>query len=196
MSEVSEFEYAGTVSHGTMRTVDLVPAFLGVLRELSIVRYNKIETSWRRRLQQIDDHKRRCRDTVDIPWEEDDDLLMDELLQALSECAPEGYYFGTIEGDGSDYGFWRARGEPWVVGVTETCEVLGTFDTEDEAVEFIDTLPNHEDGIYYLDSPTKQETQISDRRVRVVLGLHSLGAGLRWLSEKVFDAADSIESRA
>lgn len=41
----------------------------------------------------------------------------------------------------------------YIVGVTETCEVLGRFETEQEASEFIGTLSGHEDGRYYLDGP-------------------------------------------
>lgn len=42
-----------------------------------------------------------------------------------------------------------------VVGVTETCEYLKVCNTYEEAVEFIDTLPNKEQGIYYIDYPVQ-----------------------------------------
>ena len=42
---------------------------------------------------------------------------------------------------------------PYTVGITKTCEVLGRFPTEQLASEFIDTLDNYEDGRYYLDGP-------------------------------------------
>jgi hypothetical protein len=44
---------------------------------------------------------------------------------------------------------------PYSVGVTETCERLGRFKTEDHAAVFIGTLPDHEAGIYYLDGPER-----------------------------------------
>lgn len=41
----------------------------------------------------------------------------------------------------------------WVVGITETCERLGIFSSYEPAVDFIGTLPDHEDGRYYIDGP-------------------------------------------
>lgn len=41
-----------------------------------------------------------------------------------------------------------------IVGITATCERLASFtgaDAEQQAAEYIGTLPNAEDGIYYLD---------------------------------------------
>jgi len=32
-------------------------------------------------------------------------------MDALNEYAPDGYYFGAIEGDGSDFGFWAIEDE-------------------------------------------------------------------------------------
>ncbi len=43
---------------------------------------------------------------------------------------------------------------PYSVGLAnESGSVMGRFATEEEASGFIDTLPDHEDGQYYLDGP-------------------------------------------
>lgn len=58
----------------------------------------------------------------------------------------------------SDY-----RYMPFVVGETEVNHsVIARFETEDEAAAFIDTLPDHKDGRYYLDSPEAERTCACD----------------------------------
>jgi len=32
--------------------------------------------------------------------------VLEEVREKLEESAPEGTYFGTLEGDGTDFGFW------------------------------------------------------------------------------------------
>jgi len=32
--------------------------------------------------------------------------VIDELFDLLNDVAPPGYYFGSLEGDGADFGFW------------------------------------------------------------------------------------------
>lgn len=34
-------------------------------------------------------------------------FILDELMDALAEFAPDGYYFGTSLGDGTLYGYWE-----------------------------------------------------------------------------------------
>ena len=48
---------------------------------------------------------------------------------------------------------------PYSVGeANKSGSVLGRFKTEDEAAAFIDTLPNHDTGRYYLDGPPDDVT--------------------------------------
>ena len=71
----------GTVIHATLRPADLIPAFRDELKK----------------------------HTDDIPKFEHGDDVMDyiiELTDALNDYSPSYCYFGTHEGDGSDFGFW------------------------------------------------------------------------------------------
>lgn len=88
----------GSVSWGTMRPQDLIPRFLEELKGLDEDRYAEYmeripEDAW---------------DDEEHSWwtSEDASDLLHELFDVLDEYAPEGYYFGSHPGDGSDYGFW------------------------------------------------------------------------------------------
>ena len=108
----------GSVSHGTLRADDLIPTFLDTLE----------------RLGGSDAVSAACRDAVfpshiNVPegpapnygytWSdaespetraylESDDAADDirQLVDALNALAPDYTYFGTHEGDASDYGYW------------------------------------------------------------------------------------------
>lgn len=86
-----------SVSHGTMRTQDLIPVFMGVIRDTpeyvqmmntipALVVENK-EADW---------------------WNSDEAVvLLESLFDTLDTYAPDNYYFGAHPGDGSDYGYWE-----------------------------------------------------------------------------------------
>lgn len=67
-----------TISHGTMRPEDLIPKFLEVLEELNPEAGQEAQSQF-----------------------------LSELFDLLDQEAPEGFYFGSHPGDGSDYGFWQ-----------------------------------------------------------------------------------------
>ena len=92
----------GTVSHGTLRSVDLIPAFLEVLQECNSPAWEQL---------QMQPHPLPPSYALEDPnsdwWNsEEADYFMEELFDALDACAPEGHYFGAHEGDASDFGFW------------------------------------------------------------------------------------------
>lgn len=86
-----------TVIHATLRLQDLVPAFLEVLKD--VPEYPKIKGWFPDEALENDEH----------PFWDSDDCHFDYemLFWSLEQNAPEGYYFGTTEGNGSDFGFWR-----------------------------------------------------------------------------------------
>jgi hypothetical protein len=103
---VKDFAHAGTVSHATLRPEDLIPAFSSKLRELAGENFENCA-----------DDDDRANVLALLSFAEDFSLgtltveqvgdLTNDLLDALDRFAPEGWYFGTLEGDGADFGFWR-----------------------------------------------------------------------------------------
>lgn len=106
----------GSVSHSTMRTENLLASFADTLEE-QVQRNADLWCSAKGRLQR-DEYmtivgKARKLD----PESEDADFLLNEVLfDALQRFAPPYAYFGSSEGDGSDYGYWL------------TSEIDDTFD--------------------------------------------------------------------
>ncbi len=108
----------GSVSSGTMLPEDLIPAFMDALDEikerlsLSVVKGGEMETvttvgrldnilgEIEQRMNAADD------EDTDYYESEDADYDLETLFNELDEFAPPYCYFGSHEGDGSDYGFW------------------------------------------------------------------------------------------
>ena len=86
----------GTVSEGTLRPEDLIPAFADALESLAKQAGNMTPEL----LALIEDARQPdC-------WPSDDPSLIFELEDALQEYAPPLFYFGAHEGDGACFGFW------------------------------------------------------------------------------------------
>lgn len=87
-----------SISHGTMRPADLIPAFLDEL-----ARHDPdTAASYREEIPPaaLEDDRAEFWDTEDAA------SILDSLFDALDSAAPAGCYFGAHPGDGSDYGFW------------------------------------------------------------------------------------------
>ena len=102
----------GSVSTGTLKPEDLIPAFMsaldrlgkelpGDLECLSRLEYIDVTT-----IPQITGNVSVIDDDDDFWNSEEAGWDMESLTQALEECCPPFVYFGTIEGDGADFGFW------------------------------------------------------------------------------------------
>lgn len=91
----------GTVSHATVRNEDLIPAFCYELE------YHAKQNNNQGHLALVEE----IRDRMGKPgYYDSDDAdydLNEDLFDALNEYAPEGCYFGSHPGNGSDYGFWE-----------------------------------------------------------------------------------------
>ncbi len=90
-----EFDRMGSVSSGTMRHEDLIPAFVGVLEEMA-------DEDDKAFLAEVAKHQ----ETPDYYETPEANYDLEELFDRLNNHAPEGVYFGSHPGDGADYGYW------------------------------------------------------------------------------------------
>jgi hypothetical protein len=91
----------GTVSHGTMRSEDLIPSFEAVL-DAAGLDYKSDRP----------DAVAKLLDGKDVTAAEQEAIgfyVNEVLFELLDSIAPEGCYFGAHPGDGSDFGYWRSE---------------------------------------------------------------------------------------
>lgn len=123
---MSIFHTIGSVSHGTLIPRDLVNAFSGCLERLVAARTSSGDPIPELDTAELQFTACALIDAVtllnaekfegsdaDTPEEFDAWLdtrfseLAEDLHDFLDRIAPSGWYFGSHEGDGSDYGFWQ-----------------------------------------------------------------------------------------
>lgn len=95
----------GTLIHGTLNETDLLTAFATELSRVSDVGHDEL--------------RREAYREAGNPTENASEVISD-LIDALNEYAPVHTYFGTHEGDGSDFGFWPDADS------FEDCRIVGT----------------------------------------------------------------------
>lgn len=96
----------GTISHGTLRNVDLIEALSAELIDLVTAESTGAHADLIAACNTWLDREEELGDDLDPVLEEDGSDLVSELIDALNEHAPLYGYFGAHEGDGSDFGFW------------------------------------------------------------------------------------------
>ena len=104
MKATNKFPVEISVSHGTLRNQDLIPAFLEAVLQLDpdtpmALINTTMPEELREAPQDNDDHEWWYTETA--YW------VLEQLDDVLNDYAPDGYYFGAHEGDGSDFGFWK-----------------------------------------------------------------------------------------
>lgn len=105
----------GTVLHGTLRVEDRLDAFSRTLVGL-LKQSNQPATECQRRIieeartwlekYRSAEEDERFEDLYDLEQDSDNEDLIYSLVEELNDLAPPYVYFGTTEGDGSDFGFW------------------------------------------------------------------------------------------
>lgn len=86
----------GSISHGTLRTEDLIQEFIYTLKQLDT------EKQYAKLIEEAEA-------ITDFESEEAEEILNEDLFNALNELAPPYFYFGAHEGDGADFGFWLSE---------------------------------------------------------------------------------------
>lgn len=81
-----------TVSHGTHRAEDLIPAFLAELGARDPRAKAELEGEYKAALAHWTDAAGY--------------FIVEAIFDALDAVAPAGTYFGAHPGDGSDFGYW------------------------------------------------------------------------------------------
>jgi hypothetical protein len=104
MSSIPAF--TGTVSHGTMRPQDVLPAALEALSIIDGDEYRRFMEAWPPAV--VASLLARHGDGTSTYSDEDAvEFLWEDVFDAVNAALPEGWYFGGIEGDPADYGVWR-----------------------------------------------------------------------------------------
>jgi len=97
----------GSVSHGTLRTYDLLSTFASELAKHTKANFGVLmpRTVFDYAVR-IGAAESQTEETVEADDQYAAEWLLEELQMALGHFAPPYCYFGAHEGDGSDFGFW------------------------------------------------------------------------------------------
>jgi hypothetical protein len=98
----------GSVSCGTMRHEDLIPAFLYEAGQHRLSKANRAEV---RRIE--------AASKVEGYYDSEESYydMVESLMEILESVAGPFFYFGSHPGDGADYGFWLS--EEWEESLTD-----------------------------------------------------------------------------
>jgi len=99
-------DFRGTIIEGTMRPQDMLPAMMDVLLQYHPEAYQLVTSTISSEFDLT--YMELCSHESHPAWQDEELswILYELAWDAMNEIAPEGYYFGSHPGDGSDYGFW------------------------------------------------------------------------------------------
>ena len=158
----------GTLIHGTLRDEDLLQAFSDELARINKTRFSEVTKANAHLFSESANLT--AAQIVEELGEYVTDVIND-LMYALNESAPPHTYFGAIEGDGSDFGFWP-DGEPF-----ELCDTTdikeGWFDLDCNVIVQVNDHGNVTVSQPYCDidnHPTNTGTNLCKVGVCLVAG--------------------------
>lgn len=93
------WKHEGSVSSGTLRERDLIPAFFGALLRVAPDRAGELGRGYGYNPELSDSW-------MESAGSDAQGEFLCGLDAMLNEAAPDTHYFGTLEGDGSAFGFW------------------------------------------------------------------------------------------
>lgn len=102
----------GSVSSGTMRVEDVLPAVLNALSGLRLTREERrkvdlVRRLWDRVSDELDEAYQAREDDASCTWRELlESYLNEDLWDIANAHCPDYCYFGAHPGDGADYGVW------------------------------------------------------------------------------------------
>lgn len=103
----------GSISHGTLRTQDLLPCFLRELESLDIDAFNSfvLEEFPLIGVSEVYNHLQAMQD-IDEFWHSEETIeILFNTMDRINEMIDPDLYFGTLEGDASDFGYWPVETE-------------------------------------------------------------------------------------
>ena len=98
----------GSISTGTLRTEDLLPTFIDAITALGGTLPNDLECVKHMEYTNLPSYASVAviDDAADFWVSDDAGYDMQALENTLQELCPPFVYFGSLEGDGADFGFW------------------------------------------------------------------------------------------
>lgn len=89
-----------TISSGTLKMSDLIPAAFDLLNSMDEVVADKIGTEWKDVMEGL-----YCKDIEERDYDRECECF-DAITDKINDLLPDDRYFGSIEGDGACFGVW------------------------------------------------------------------------------------------
>jgi hypothetical protein len=112
MSELHSDLIGESISHATLKTEHLISVFMDFLNSKKSELNSEIGNRINKIQSEIDTLEvDEFGDYVGESEEKADYILNEDIFDLMNDIAPDGTYFGSTEGDGSDFGFWLIEDE-------------------------------------------------------------------------------------